>query len=918
MSSVTSERWQRIETLFVAASELPTSERAAYVSAECGGDGEVRDEVMSLLASIEGANEALRGVVAAEAERMASEVTTALVGRRLGAWKVLEPIGVGGMGTVYLAERADAEYDRKVAIKVVQHALGGEHNAARFRDERQILAALDHPGIVKLLDGGTTDDGLPYLVMDHVAGVPITRFARDRELDVRGRLQMFRGVCAAVQYAHQQLVIHRDLKPSNILVDQDGAPKLLDFGIAKLVDPEADLEREARTRTGMALLTPEYASPEQVRGETVSAATDVYSLGALLYELLADAPPLRATGSALEMLRVICEVDPPRPSTVCPAERRKVIAGDLDNILLKALHKDAARRYPSVQSLDDDLARYLDGSPVLARDATWSYRAAKFVRRNGGKLALGTAAAVALGALSVVSLQQAHRADDQAQRAQRRFDEVRKLARSLVFELDDKIRDLKGATAVRELVVTRALEYLDGLAAEAGDDPGLARELALAYMKIGDIQGNSFEPNLGRPDQGRDSYHKASAILDRLAGDGRSDLELSKARVRQLYGEAFIEITAGAAEPAQAAIERAIAAANALPPASIDDVTVIRGYLALVQNRNLAGDVIGANAAADHLLARVDEWAARSTGPEITYWRSVGHAARAMVRARSAEADESAAESHLALEEVSALARAYPLDARYQREEYTNRLRVAGSRGRYNIDTEIWSANIDDVAEAERQLQLAAEAAEKVVQRDRDDTRSRTELAATLGVLGAYIGDRSPADALPVLERALANWSKLAPEIRREHYVQQMEWFTHAERGLALARLGRREDALAEATAAVDIVHDGKAAGLEDEWIRAHYLAGQVHELAGDASGALGYLDPALAALEARITAHSRDVGDYIGLADTSAAIAALRPADACRLRTRIVAVWKAWPAKVTPLVEKQATDAAHRAEGCK
>jgi eukaryotic-like serine/threonine-protein kinase len=275
------------------------------------------------------------------------------------------------MGAVYLARRDDARFERVVAIKILQHALVSPNAVARFRDERHMLAALDHPGIVRLLDGGETEDGLPYLVMEHVEGKPLAEHAA--ALDVRGRVMLVVKLAAALQYAHQKLIIHRDVKPENVLVDGGGIPKLLDFGIAKLAS--ADAIREAETRTGMALFTVEYASPEQARNESVSVATDVYSLGALLYELLAGRPPQQSGASALETLRAICETEPPRPSAVAPIERRRQIAGDLDNITLRALQKRPEDRYPSIAALGDDLQRFLDGFPVKARAALAGSRA---------------------------------------------------------------------------------------------------------------------------------------------------------------------------------------------------------------------------------------------------------------------------------------------------------------------------------------------------------------------------------------------------------------------------------------------------------------------------------------------------------------------------------------------------------------
>jgi hypothetical protein len=412
------ERWRHIEALFDQVLELPAAERHGFLDEACAGDPELRRELDALLANASTAAASLRDVVASEVRLLATDAATAQVGRRIGPFRLIRLLGEGGMGAVYLAERDDAQFAHRVAIKILSHSVGAPEAIARFRDERQILAALEHPNIVRLLDGGNTDDDLPYLVMEHIDGTSITRYADQHQLSVSARIALVRQVCSALLYAHQNLVVHRDIKPSNILVDADGAPKVLDFGIAKLLAPVASFEREARTRTGFAMFTPEYASPEQARGDAVSTATDIYSIGAVLYELACGQPPHRTAGSALDVLRVICEVDPPRPSTVGPSGRRRELAGDLDNIILKALHKEPARRYASMDQLSDDLGRFLDGRPVAARTATLGYRVRKFVRRNKGVVAAAILVAATLLVATGVSLRQAQRADDQAERAE--------------------------------------------------------------------------------------------------------------------------------------------------------------------------------------------------------------------------------------------------------------------------------------------------------------------------------------------------------------------------------------------------------------------------------------------------------------------------------------------------------------------
>jgi serine/threonine protein kinase/tetratricopeptide (TPR) repeat protein len=415
---VTPERWQQIKVVLDDALDREGAERALFLDQACRGDGELRREVESYAASETEVGDFIETPVF---RIRLEEVEPLAVGQRVGAYRIGREIGRGGMGAVYLAERADREFEQRVAIKLVRRGMDTEEIVRRFRSERQILAHLDHPNIAKLFDGGTTEDGRPYFVMEYVEGRPIDEFCDDRKLPVRARLELFRQVCSAVHFAHQNLIVHRDLKPGNILVTADGVPKLLDFGIAKLLDPNEDLY--TLTRADLRPMTPEYASPEQVRGEAITTASDVYSLGVLLYVLLTGHRPYRpAPGDPQSLARAICDTDPVRPSSIVGRveeiqrsdgsiveltpesislvregeERllRRKLAGDLDNIVLKAMQKEPRRRYASVDQLANDLDRHLQGLPVVARKDTLGYRTRKFVGRH--KLGVALAAAVLL------------------------------------------------------------------------------------------------------------------------------------------------------------------------------------------------------------------------------------------------------------------------------------------------------------------------------------------------------------------------------------------------------------------------------------------------------------------------------------------------------------------------------------------
>ncbi|HKU77557.1 MAG TPA: serine/threonine-protein kinase [Pyrinomonadaceae bacterium] len=512
------ETWQEIKRIFDAAVELTPSAQPAFLNSTCRDD-DVRREVERMLAA-DYATVLDHSLLATHSFAEGAR----LEGRRIGRYRIVDEVGRGGMGAVFSAVRDDGQFDQKVAIKVILSGLNTDTIARRFRNERQILASLEHPNIARLLDGGMSDDGLPFYVMEFIEGEPIDDYCRTRELTLHARLDLFRQVCAAVSYAHRRLIVHRDIKPSNILVTPAGEVKLLDFGIAKVVSQTNGDERGTATQLG--LMTPAYASPEQFRGEQVTTATDIYSLGVVLYRLLTGQLPYDLTGLRLDqMLRLVCETEPPRPShaianletsTETIESNPQMLKGDLDNIVLKALKKEPDRRYESVEQFSEDIRRYLAELPVSARPDTFSYRASKFVKRN--RVAVITASLVffALIAGIVGTTYQARAARRERERAEKRFEQVRKLANNVVFKYHDAIADLPGATATREMLVKDALEYLDNLSQDAQDNPALAQELALTYLKIGNVQGETYRANLGDSSGALVSYGKSVEILESL------------------------------------------------------------------------------------------------------------------------------------------------------------------------------------------------------------------------------------------------------------------------------------------------------------------------------------------------------------------------------------------------------------------
>ncbi len=520
----------------------------------CGTDASLRSEVESLLnygqraepALEKPALEVLAEVLAGDISRQPTPAEK-MIGVRIGQYKIVERLGAGGMGDVYRVVRADDEYQHHVALKLLRDLLREDDSSfflTQFRNERQILANLQHPNIARLFDGGTTEDGIPYFVMELVEGQPINEYCDHQRLSIPERLRLFLQITSAVQYAHQRLIVHRDIKPANILVKADGVPVLLDFGIAKIIDPAAVAGSPA-TLTAMRMMTPEYACPEQIRGETITTATDVYSLGVVVYELLSGHRPYRiTTKNPLEIARVICEEEPKRPSTIVahpapggqggngersgeppriePTRLARQLRGDLDAVLLKALRKEPEQRYATAGELADDIRRYLEGRPILARRGTGMYRARKFVVRHRAGV-VATAFGCVLVVAGVISILRAeHTARVEQQRAEQRFNDVRALANSLLFEIHDSIRDLPGSTPARKLLVDRALKYLDSLARESSGDAGLQRELAAAYERVGSVQGDPMYANLGDTGGAIESYRKALRIREAVAGTTNS------------------------------------------------------------------------------------------------------------------------------------------------------------------------------------------------------------------------------------------------------------------------------------------------------------------------------------------------------------------------------------------------------------
>lgn len=565
------ENWKKVKELLLEALSLEPSERREFLQ-KSGAGAEILQEVESLIA-FEDAAEGLMNLSAIEFSKKffdEDEPANALVGQRFGVYTIVRELGYGGMGAVYLAERNDGKFEQKVALKLLRREMNTSALRNRFRQEREILASLEHPHIARLLDAGTTDDNIPFLAMEYVEGVPIDDYCNTHNLDLTAKLDLFRTVCATVNFAHRNLIVHRDLKPSNILVNEEGSPKLLDFGISKILSndlPSAD----SATITKLGVMTPGYASPEQLRNESVTTATDIYSLGVILYELLSGHRPFETKEKDLqEIYQAVIELDPLPPSAVITDSglriadsesktipmpkritnqkretnpqsqiRHPQLKGDLDNIVLKALRKEPERRYSSAENLAEDIRRHQAGLPVTARPNTFAYRAEKFIKRN--KVAVIAASLISLAIIGgiIATLWQARVAQAERAKAEKRFGDVRKLANSYLFDVFPEVEDLEGSLKAREKILKTAFEYLDSLSNEAEGDLELQGELATAYEKIGEVQGAVNITNMGDINGALESYKKAQKLREAAFAAAPKNPEIKEALAKnyQVYAQ---------------------------------------------------------------------------------------------------------------------------------------------------------------------------------------------------------------------------------------------------------------------------------------------------------------------------------------------------------------------------------------------
>jgi eukaryotic-like serine/threonine-protein kinase len=817
-------KWDRAQRLFSAAADLSPSGREIFLDQSCAGDPELRAEVESLIRADSGSSEYIAAAVASEASSL---LDSQFPGDRMGPYRVLRPLGLGGMGAVFLAIRDDDQYQSQVAIKVVKWGMDTAEVLGRFRHERQILANLDHPYIARLFDGGTTGDGLPYFVMEFVEGEPVDTFCRERKLDIKARLRLFLKVCEAVAYAHRNLVVHRDLKPANIFVTATGTPKLLDFGISKLVSADA-----AGTGTAFQVFTPDYASPEQVRGEPVSTATDVYSLGAILFELLTGERAQKVTATTpLEVDRAICQTEVARPSLIV-----RNIHSDLDNIVLMAMRKEPGRRYASADQLAADVERHLDGEPIVARQNSVLYRTGKFLRRNWWEAAAACVVAGSLVAATVISglqyrraeaerriaVGERHRAEeesrqavearqaearvrliadqqrDQAQiqraRAEQRVNDLIDLANKTLFDVNDAVQSLPGALAARQMIVKTTLSYLERLEKDVGEDQRIRLVLISAYYKVGLIQGDTESASLHDFPGAQASFLKAEALIMPMSRARADDPDLLFRRVKIEGALADILFRMGQRNAAAEAFRKLLPAARSVGQLRPNDVesakeeALILGRLGVTLHVDAPADGVEQHQKALAILRDLVIRFPRDSELKQDLATGLADAGGAFQSTdRLDQAAESFRQAILLREE---LLRVDPANLRLQRN-----LLVAN--GNYAVVLGgAWTSNLGRFAEAREAGRKAIAIAHSMVAADPQDANARFDLSMSLSRLGAIEPEAGGAAAsLAALQEAITLMEPIFRSNPKAMAVASQLAITRELAGNRLESLGRSKEA---------------------------------------------------------------------------------------------------------------------------
>ncbi len=777
---MTNERWRQIEDVFNRALDVPRTERGRWLADACGTDAELLAEVSSLLDNDSTLDRPL--------EKQVREAFVAFdgraVARKAGPYELLEEIGQGGMGTVYKARRADEEYQAVVAVKLVRPGMDTDFILSRFRRERQTLARLSHPNIARLLDGGTTEAEIPYIVMEYIDGVKITEYCRREQLGLRERLQLFLPVCHAVDYAHRSFVVHRDIKPGNILVDTTGTPKLLDFGICKLLH-SSPLELEDTMTQAAVMMTPDYASPEQVQGEAISARSDVYSLGAVLYEIVSGKRPHRfekMTPLAIE--EAICERPVLPPSQTAEPSTAKYLRGDIDNIILRALEKDPERRYESAAALAQDISRFLEDLPVQARAATARYRVRKFFSRHRALSISAAALLLSMAAGTYASWRQ-------AQKAEAREQEVRALAHAFLFDVHDSIRDLPGATQARQKILTTAVQYLDRLSASHPSEAALLRELAAGYQRVADLEGSDARgANLGNPKVALANYQKSIALWDQVLAQEPKDSSSAVERLSALRRLADLETGTTGLKDALLTYARAEKEGRALlqmePKNREARNTLLEILMASARRLREAGNFEQSLATGNEALSLAKALAAENPKDhEALIALSSSEAAVGMTQARLGRLQEAAEHYKRVVERNERLAAAQPGSVATQRALMISYSHLGDVLGYPDLP------NLGDEAASEAVYAKMVAIARKLCASDSSDRRAAMDLGIATLRWAVVTPGQDPALKVSRLEEARDLLDKLPPNLNILTYRALAEQYL----GQAALRAGQEQKA---------------------------------------------------------------------------------------------------------------------------
>ena len=792
--------WIEVKQIFAAALACPPADRASLLDERCRGSAFIRGEVETLLEAHTNATGFLEQPAIASSSWLIDLQPSTLEQRRIGPFRLAGSIGAGGMGVVYRAERVEGGFDQQVAIKIIDLALHDPEALSRFAVERQILASLNHPNIVQFIDGGQTPEGQAFIVMELIDGVRVTNYCRERTLPLDDRLRLIEQICGAVQYAHQHGVVHRDLKPGNILVSADGAVKVLDFGVAKLIASSGDAEA---TRTGMLRpLTPDYASPEQLRGLPVTTASDIYALGVLTYEVVTGRKPYETSRETLDrILEIVTITEPPRPSQALAREPTGTpydgtrVRGDLDAIILKAMHKDPARRYASAQELATDLARYRGSEPVIAREPSLGYVIRKAARRHRAAATAAAVSVVAVLAALGVSIWQTQRVAAERDRAKARFDDARQIANALIFKVHDGIVPLPGSTPVRKMIVDEALTYLERLSQDPSVDDALRLELAAAYRRIGDVQGLPGTANLGDRAGARTSLERAAALLDPLVRATPPSQEATRLLISVEFELAATMAALGDGEAAVRVTKTAAARAEALVKnGANDDATrslLGRSYFELARASPHAERLPHWQRAAD-----VFEGLLKEQPADPVRQRSVALTAKSM---------------GAYFENVSEFekARAYYLRAQ-EIDEQRLAARPLARDALFDVAIDVGNvANVDSrlgrAKEAGEGFERSLALRQKLAAQDPQDVQARDRVAFMHGRLARlYARNNRPADALSHARKAVATIEPVAGvEVQSrqdllEHLIDLAELEAVARNQPEACRLFRRSRTMAD------------------------------------------------------------------------------------------------------------------------